>query len=66
MVRECICEYMAAKTIRTGPDEHGVPKVVKIGESLFFKRKYNWGRFKSDNDKLVVLKKDPKNVLFYL
>jgi len=39
LVRECICEYMADQTIRIcGLNEHGVPKVVEIDESLFLKK----------------------------
>ena len=38
LVGECICEYMAAQTIRICYlDKHGLPKVVEIDESLFLK-----------------------------
>lgn len=37
LIGKSICEYMAFQTSRTGGmDEHGVPKVVKIDEILFF------------------------------
>jgi len=66
LVRDCICEYMADQTIRIcGLNEHGVPKVVEIDESLFL-RKYNRGRIRNGQWHIGGIKKVPKNFLFCL